>query len=496
MIDTFKYTFTRFSKENVLLLTLSLLVSVFMLMVIFQGPYQFLYPVLMIVLFAFIITDYFAGFLSMIALTVVFEQFFTLTPLEFGAVSIKVYPLDFIIAFTAISFFLHHVVRKRRKIRFGKLALPLAIFTVFAIVSFALGIQNGGDPSIAFSSIKNYSLYAIVYFLTINVIQTKEDLLKVVKAFMYIGVLLATFIVIGILQGQGIWSEYNPLSTEGTRLVAASHAFYLGIIVLVSLPLYLKNKEFFGKATFPLIGFQLLGIIVSLARHLWISLAIVLVLLFVFSAWQQKKKLAKDFAIYFLVFVAGVFLLIWFQGLFLQSSQTLGFSTYLAEDVLTRFQSIDAIGTDDSSGLWRIFLWQKAYQVFLSSPIIGVGFGQNITFDYLGFPNVTEMRNLHNSFFAIAVQMGVVGLIFFILIQLRMVFDFFKNIGKIHGIYRQLMIGFALAVLYFLINANFGVYFELNLLVIFYWLLAGLFELSWSLGRKDSRSKTSVPQKV
>lgn len=488
MNTPFSYTSTRITKENTLLFALLALVSAFLGVFIFNGPTEFLYPLLLVVLFVFILTDYFAGFLSMIVLTIIFEQFFTLTPFTMFSTELKIYPLDFIIIFTSISFLLHHVVRNRKKLRFGSLALPLGIFAAVSAVSFTYGIAQGGDAAIAFSSFKNYAVYGFLYFLTINVIQNKEDLLRVMRTFMYTGLVLAGFIVIGVLRGQGVWAEYNPLSTEGTRLFAASHAFYLGIIVLYSLSLYLQGEKFFGKATFPLIALQIGGILISLSRHLWISLAITLFLLFALSQMKQKKQLVSDLVRYSLAGIAVLFLFLWLQGLITGTNNALGFAQYFTEDVILRFRSIDIFSTDDPSGLWRFFLWQKSFALFAANPLIGAGYGLSITFDYLGYPTQSEIRSLHNSFLAIAIQMGVVGLISFIAIHFKMFVDFIRNIKKAEGITRALLIGSALSLIYFLINANFGVYFELNLLVIFFWILAGLFEMSWKLGRAESNT--------
>lgn len=491
MEQLFSFTTTRFTKQNVYLLALLALVSSFMGVVISNGPTELLYPLLLIVLFVFILTDYFAGFLSVIVLTMVFEQFFTLTPFMFIGAEYKIYPLDFVLLFTAISFFLHFVVKKKKRIILGSLAWPLIIFSVFSLFSFIYGISQGGDALIAFSSFKNYALYAALYVLTINTIQTKEDLLKVVKAFMYSGVILALFIIIGVVTGQGIWAEYNPLSTEGTRLFAASHAFYLGIVVLLSLSLYLQGKHFFGRLTFPLIALQIGGIIISLSRHLWISLSISLFLLFIVSSFSQKKKLAKDLMRYAILGVSVLFVVLWAQGLISGAGNPFGFVQYFSEDILLRFQSIDILESNDPSGLWRLFLWQKAYSLLAASPIIGSGYGLSITFDYLGFPTQSELRSLHNSFLAIAIQMGILGAASFALIQFKIVVDFFRHIRITSGIVRAVFIGSALSLVYFLINANFGVYFELNLLLIFFWIVLGLFEASWRISRKELAEENS-----
>lgn len=486
MKEIFSFTQSRFSRQNVLFLTLLALFSGFLGVVVFNGPTELLYPLLLIVAFIFILTDYFSGYLAIIVLTMIFEQFFTLTPLQFAGASVKVYPLDFVILFTTISFFLHHVIKNRQKLRAGSIAVPFALFTVASVFSFFYGIAQGGDAATSFSSLKNYALYGFLYFLTINIIQSKKDLLKVVKAFMYTGALLALFIIIGVLRGQGIWAEYNPLSTEGTRLFAASHAFYLGIISLISLSLYLKDKYFFGRATFPLIALQIAGILISLSRHLWISMAISLLLLFFLSRLSEKKKLATDLFRFAVLGFALFLLVLWGQGLISGVANPFGYFQYFTEDVLLRVQSIDILATDDPSGLWRLFLWQKSFSLFTASPLIGSGYGLSITFDYLGYPTVAEIRSLHNSFLAIAIQMGVVGILSFSLVLIKFVFDFFRNIRRIGGIYLPVFIGTALSMVYFLINANFGVYFELNLLVIFFWVLAGMFEMSWRLGREES----------
>ena len=128
------------------------------------------------------------------------------------------------------------------------------------------------------------------------------------------------------------------------------------------------------------------------------------------------------------------------------------------------------------------------------SPIIGIGFGHKLTFDLLGWPLTIEVRELHNNFIGIALQMGILGFLSFVLFNALVLKKFidlrFKIIKKY---YPHLLSAFGCYIL-FLFSANFGTYFDVNVLNIFFWITLGIIVSLENINKKLLQ-KQQLPKK-
>ena len=81
--------------------------------------------------------------------------------------------------------------------------------------------------ALAFSTLKNYALYAVIYIFFTLLVTTRDEWQVVLRWFAIGGIGLFFFLFYGMYLGQGLWSEYTPLSTLGSRLIAGTHIFYM-----------------------------------------------------------------------------------------------------------------------------------------------------------------------------------------------------------------------------------------------------------------------------
>jgi O-antigen ligase len=381
----------------------------------------------------------------------------------------KIYPIDILIIITILSFFYHKLISKT-KIRVSRVGAYLLVYVGFALLSMIYGIYNGGDSAIAFSTFKNYALYSIFFFIVINIIRDRKQMDRLVKTFLISGIFVIIFIAIGIFTGAGLWIEYTPLSTEGTRLLAPTHAFYLAVAILISINLIAYKINYFGRLTVPIILVQLLGVIVSLTRHLWLALAFTLLLTFIFLRREYKANLLKVVSIQ----VAFIIVLIVFYALFsfIITGSLPSVGEEFLENTITRLQSID-LAADDESAYFRILAWEKAWDIFSDNPVLGIGFGHKLTFDFFGWPITIQMRELHNNFIGIAVQMGIIGFLSFLAYNFIFLKQSYRLLRKIKGEIGAYLMGFLGCYVIFMFSANFGTYFDINVNVIFYWIFIG-----------------------
>jgi len=428
-------------------------------------------------LFSLVLTSLFifkkpeVGLYTIIILTFIFERFFTLQPFVWDENTYKIYPLDVLTILTLISFFFYKLRFPKEKLLVGKLGVAIILFIAIAGFSTLYGILRGGDVSLALSTFKNYALYSVFFFLTINIIRTKEQIKRLSSVFIFSSLVLFIFIAVGFIRGRGLWIEYTPLSTLGVRLLAPTHAFYLGIASLFLLNLLAAKKSIFGGLTFPIILIQFLGILGSLTRHLWLALPFGILISFIFLSREYKRNLLKILTTQFLLILILIIFYSWGGYIFFGEIPILG--TEFFQQTLVRIKTLIFAPESDESAAFRILAWQRAWELFKMNPVLGIGFGQKITFDFFGWPTKIEVRDLHNDFVGIGLQMGILGFIVFIAINILFLQIIFKKLKRISKDLSSYLLGFLGSYALFIISANFGTYFDINLFVIFFWIIFG-----------------------
>jgi len=438
-----------------------------------------IYGLLIIASLIFILPSHFLGIYLIIFMTMIFERWFTLSPLITDLSIYKIYPLDLIIILTIISWLIYQIKTAEHKIFFK---WPEKILAGFIIINIIYLIKSffeiNADMAIAFSSFKNYAFYSLIYFLIIYSIQTEEKLKNIIHLILLSGIAIMTFIVLGLLRGEGLWTEYTPLSTAGVRYLAGTHAFYLMITTLITLSLLafdrFKNKSFITLITI----IWLAGITLSLMRHLWLSLFVGLIILLILIPIANRKSLLKT------SFKSGAIILTIVALILLTVNL---FPLYnVSESLNNSYQSISqrvvsiASGSQDTSINWRINFWGVAKKSWSKSPITGLGFGKKLPLDLGQWQTFEEIRNIHNSPLAITIQMGLMGIGVFVLFIITAVMSSFKYILKNEEL-KPYYFGLMAATMAVLFASLFQPYLETNLTGIFLWLLLGLLRTSFTI---------------
>ncbi|MEW6407310.1 MAG: O-antigen ligase family protein [Patescibacteria group bacterium] len=446
-------------------------VSLFIISTFFIPFNIYFYFLVLFFVALFILKNPEIGLYSIIILTFIFERFFTLQPIIWGEYTYKIYPLDILTIITCLSLLIYKLHNSEQKIKIGRLSIFIIVFVLFSLFSTFYGISRGGAISLAFSTFKNYAIYSIFFFLVINIIDTPEKLKRLVKVFLIAGAALLFFVFVGWVRRAGFWIEFTPLSTFGTRLLAPTHAFYLSLAALFALNLYAYKKKFFSSLTFPIILVQLLGILGSLSRHLYLALAVSIIISLILIPRQFRRNLFK-------VILTQVLLIFIFIAIFSWTSYlATGNVPFLGNEIIkstgARLKTL-TLAPEDQSSYFRIFAWQEAWKRFSQKPILGIGFGQRLTFDFFGWSTRIEVRDLHNDFIGIGLQMGIAGFVIFLALNLYFLFSILKNLKKVDNELKPYLLGVLACFILFVIAANFGVYFDINLLVIFYWIILGM----------------------
>ena len=170
------------------------------------------------------------------------------------------------------------------------------------------------------------------------------------------------------------------------------------------------------KLTF-LIGAVLciVGIIMCLYRTIWLTDILMLPILYLLSERKEKKDGAKFLVILLTILILSVIILFLVSPLF----------SLLLRNYLARFQSASQVSTDPSL-VNRYIEWRGVIKAFLSSPIIGLGFGGRF-FDYAWISSFSGFKTYtHNGYLNILFKTGIVGFIFFTIAYVSLIIQGIK----------------------------------------------------------------------
>lgn len=458
-----------------------------------------------------------SGVAAIIFLTFIFERFFTLQPIIWGRAEYKLYPLDIILAAVLAGIVFNfinscyrlparnapkHIWSGGRPQSIGvassgskrlffqkKLSLSgadfyLIAFTILAAVYFFISaFVLKTDFSLSFSSFKHYAFYPLLYFAVAYLFNSKERILWLFKFALAGAIGIIFFIVYGLINGVGLWSEFTPLSTEGIRTLAFPHAFYLSLAI-IGLITYLifseksnitkftgRSKMLYRNFYWILMLVWVIGIIGSMMRHLWISLFASIAVLFLTLPKEKRHNLKKILGQGTMLAVAFIILIVYF-ALLLPASGFKDATNSVGDIIGSRINSL-ASAFGDESFSWRGVVWKEAAKKYLESPIFGIGFGKKIYVEIEKYKDFIEVRNIHNSPLVILVQMGIAAI--FLLLAF-----IYKNIKALYQKINKDWIDFALIAILtnYLIAFLFQPYLETNLLGIFFWIILGLIRIN------------------
>ena len=435
-----------------------------------------------------------AGLIAATIVTILFERFFTLEPLIIGLGAYKLYPLDIILATVLLSGLLIWLREGRAFVRLRPFDFLLIIFFVLiSVLFFAIARDNHAVPlAVAFSTWKNYLFYGALIFFVAGAVRSKQDVLDLTKLLGYGLLAASSFFWIGVMRGGGLWTEYTPLSTAGTRFLAFPHAFYfsLGLLVLfLSLPLWYEKVKKEQRLLLMLWTLVLVaGIALSLMRHLWLGLTATLLVAIAFSPYIYGRALLGYVGRFIFPLVSILVTFFVFLTIVPMSSTSLKFSQGLSV-IQERFISIG--NQYDESLAWRGKVWQSTWTHFQDNPLIGIGFGVSVPVELGDYHEFVEVRNMHNSWLALLVQTGVIGTLLFLGYLVMLLASFWRLVLTDDTLRQARLVLSGLVFFQALVFFS-QPYLETNLLCLFFWLTIGIIRAIIEFGTKIELHETSV----
>lgn len=292
-----------------------------------------------------------------------------------------------------LIFIFHHFFKSNSDLEPNKVEIPIIIYGILIVIGTITSI----NPTGSFRDFTIHMVSLALVIVMVNSIKTKEELNRIITLLVFSATIVALIGLYQYVAGVEIdaaWVdvENNPdikarvFSVFGNPNVLAE---YLIMMIPLSISLMWYSKKIYKKVLF--LGTSLiliLAIVLTMSRGGWLG--------FAFSALVFILLVDRRFLLSIIpITLAGVYL--------------------LPQTYLNRILSIGNF--NDSSNAYRLKMWEITMEIIGDFPLAGVGFGHlpfKQTFET--YIRTMPTYHAHNTFLEIAAELGIPGLIAFLLI--------------------------------------------------------------------------------
>lgn len=303
------------------------------------------------------------------------------------------------------------------------LHLPLILFFVAAVIAFlTASYKYSVPPNIAMRQFRGLAYYSL-FFVVTALIHDRNQLKYLFLCILVIGAITSLSIMSSSLLGIE-WMGYNVQLEEDptiSRLIPPGfvimfYAFFIILVLLLMKPS--KGEKFF---LLPLLILISSGFILSFNRTSWISLTFGSIAVFLIIPFEKKLKLVfTSFAIVlFFIFVSYAFLPQTFFDKYTGATLKRISSMFHGEKTLN-------LGTLQH----RKKELSYAFEKIKKSPLLGIGLSSSYRPSFSDRDGLTWF--IHNSYAWILLDMGLVGLVPFLILSFQHLKRGFRNWGKIN----------------------------------------------------------------
>lgn len=316
-----------------------------------------------------------------------------------------------------ISILVSFIIIYRSKISI--LSIPLSFIFILLFLVYIIFTALSTYPITSINELIRVFSFLIMYFTGYVMIQSKIDIINFIKVVIVSSIIPISVGYFQLLNGAGLYT--NP-GFENRIAGTFGHPNVLGyfLLIILSLMIYLFFEKDIIKKTiyryiFTIYAFLLMILLIStFTRGAWIGL-------FILLAGVSIIKFPKKTFIYTAIFIPilGVFmsLYVWLQ-------QTIWYELTPIEDIPVIARVVGLFSGDPSDSIiWRQVMWSDMYDKALTRPILGFGTG---TIEII----VEEVRGValgalevHNDYIRIFVELGIIGLITYILFILSIFYS-------------------------------------------------------------------------
>ena len=331
--------------------------------------------------------------------------FFFITLGTYAIPSIRYFnqPIPVFVFPPLLIIYLYESLTKKRKVSL----IILMILSILIFLSFLSALINIPHN---LQKVINLSLFLSIFYLIFSFLSRTDLPIKTYLRILFIStIFIFMYGIYGFFNwdvGEYIQHTFGYFGITYTTATRNGDMMFLFIPFWYSLlSLLFKSEYLFIRLFYAVILFLIsLGIIFSFARGAWIALFltfIILVLVSVFKKINPAKLFFRKLSIFFILSV--------FFGITVLPQEIRYF-------VSSRFASIfNADASDEiSSNSARKDLFQKSYNIILNNPLLGIGVGN--TSKHLTYEDGETANHAENMFLTILIELGIFGLIVFLLL--------------------------------------------------------------------------------
>jgi O-antigen ligase len=303
------------------------------------------------------------------------------------------------------------------------LILLLVIYIVFSFTgtSLSTGIQE---------SIRLLS-FIILYFVAWIYVRNQDKFFNLIRIIIYASIIPLIVAYIEYFSGSGLYTnpgfENRIAGTFGHPNVLA----YFSVIILALIGvIYFYKSNVISKLEreiFALIGiFYVIVLLITFTRGAWFGLILFVILM---SLAQYPLKTLKISSIIISSSIIAIF-----TYNFLASPNILDLKPLNQLPVINRVVGLFNSDPSDSV-IWRLNMWNDAYNKALESTIIGFGTGSSEIIIEQTRGTFRGSVEVHNDYIKIFLEQGIIGLSIYIILILNILFTLYYKYVKDKNIY-------------------------------------------------------------
>lgn len=397
-----------------------------------------------------------------------------------------------ILVFVMFTFYLLLIIKKGEfSYKISPLNFPLFMFVLTAILSLLI------NNNLGLNNLKeNFNLlsYFLIYFLIINNLRNKKSFYFCFKIFLIVTSIVSIYLLIQYYELDPFLYDITPLtSTLGNQNYIAN---YLALVFPINFALFLivknKKKKIFYETAL-IINYT--GIIICHTRAIWAALFFsFLFSVFLIFKFKVKKILKENKK--WLILLFSLFLII--TIIFSVDNPLNRSSISATERAVLVFDAQE----QDKSLNQRFLIWQSTLNMIKDKPFFGAGIG-SFKLNYLYYqadflsqkPNYltynVKAAEAHNEYLQTWSEMGIIGLLFFLLFIYLFYHNSIKRIRELEKNEEKIiLIGLISGITITLFHSIFSFPLHIPATSAAFWFIVGLTIVSEDMFlKKDRNSK-------
>lgn len=302
-----------------------------------------------------------------------------------------------LVVITVMSFILRCLFDKNLKFKISELGFSIILLVIIFAYSMITSFSVKSDLNVFLLT----SIFILFYFVFINMIRTKKQLYGIFSIMIGAAFFVALY---GIYQNftggaSNTWTDqelFGDISGRVTSTLANPNVLgeYLILLIPLSIAMINLKKSIFNKFIYAGIAVTLLVcLIFTYSRGCWLGILLGLIIFFICA---DRK-----------------FISIGIIGL-------LTLPVILPQNIINRFTSIGNLA--DSSTSYRMSIWIGTIRMLKDYWFSGIGLGEEVfksIYSYYSYNGITAPHP-HNLFLQLMTQIGIIGLIVFIIIIIKL----------------------------------------------------------------------------